>query len=217
MFRIVLLVLFLVPSLSLAADIHVSTTKAPAKIDILVADFTKDGNFTDPEGRHKAMADIFQHDLEFSGLFRVIRVADAGTEKVKWREMGPPFVFIGSYSTDGRDIWIEGKLYNAATGDLIFSKKYDRGVSIMRQRVHQLADHVTFQLTGEKGIATSKIAFISDATGSKELYVMDYDGHNIRQITFDKSIATLPKWSSDGSYLLFTTYRRGVADLAWIS
>lgn len=212
------LVLFLlVPALAMARDIHVSTTKAPAKIDILVPDFKREGNFIDPEARDKRMADILQHDLEFSGLFRVVRVADAGTDKQKWRDMGPPFIFLGSYSTDGREIWIEGKLYNAATGDLIFSNKHDKGVSLMRQRTHQLADHVIFQLTGEKGIATSRIAFTSDATGSKELYVMDYDGHNIRQLTFDKSIAMLPKWSQDGSYILFTTFRRGVTDLAWIS
>lgn len=216
--RHLFLVFFLLlPSLAMARDIQVSTTKAPAKIDILVPDFKREGNFIDPEARDKRMADIIQHDLEFTGLFRVVRMADAGTDKQKWRDMGPPFILVGSYSTDGREIWIEGKLHNTATGEVVLSKKYDKGVSLLRQRVHQLADQVTFQLTGEKGLATSRIAFISDATGSKELYIMDYDGHNIRQITFDKSIAMLPKWSQDSSYILFTTFRRGVTDLAWIS
>lgn len=212
-----LLLVLLLPTTSLGADIRVSTTKSAAKTDILITDFKKNGNFIDPENRDKKMAEIIQNDLEFSGLFRVVRVTDSGLDLKKMREIGPQFAFMGSYSTDGKDIWIEGKLYDTTTGDTLLTRKFDRGASLMRQRVHQLADAVTFQITGEKGIATSKIAFISDATKSKELYIMDYDGYNIRRLTYDNSITMLPKWAPDGSYILFTSFKRGVADLAWIT
>src|SRR2546422_7940601 len=41
---------------------------------------------------------------------------------------------------------------------------------------------------------------------TKELAVMDYDGYNARQLTFDKSISVRPRWSPDGHKIIYTSY-----------
>ena len=54
-----------------------------------------------------------------------------------------------------------------------------------------------------------KIYFISNRTGTKELWVMDYDGTNQRQLTHSRSINIMPGVSPDGTLLAYTSFRTG--------
>ena len=45
-----------------------------------------------------------------------------------------------------------------------------------RHTVHQFTNDLIETLTGQKGIALSKVAFVADRTGHKEIYTCDYDG-----------------------------------------
>jgi len=67
-------------------------------------------------------------------------------------------------------------------------------------RAHQFADEIIGKLSGGlPGIASTQITFVSSRGGSKEIWVMDYDGSNQRQLTTLKSIALTPRWSPDAS------------------
>jgi TolB protein len=62
------------------------------------------------------------------------------------------------------------------------------------------------------GIATlsgTKIYFVSDRTGSKEIWSMDYDGSNPRQLTRYGTITGQPAVSADGKLFAFMTYAGG--------
>jgi len=53
-----------------------------------------------------------------------------------------------------------------------------------------------------------KIAFVSDRSGSYEIWTIDADGTNLRQVTFTGIPGTsFPLWSPDGKQLLFRTNR----------
>jgi TolB protein len=69
------------------------------------------------------------------------------------------------------------------------------------------------QLSGEPGPFDTRIAFISNRSGSKELYVMDYDGHNVRRLTSTNSINLVPSWSPDGGLLAFVSFMERNPDL----
>ena len=55
----------------------------------------------------------------------------------------------------------------------------------------------------------TQIYFVSDRTGHKEIWSMDPDGSNQKQITHFKSISIMPAVSPDGTKLAFTTFARG--------
>lgn len=57
---------------------------------------------------------------------------------------------------------------------------------------------------GAKSLAGSQIYFVSDRTGTKEIWAMDYDGSNQRQITRDRAISFMPAISQDNTMLAFT-------------
>ena len=77
----------------------------------------------------------------------------------------------------------------------------------VRKFAHQFADEIISKLSGGvPGIAATQIAFIHGNTGSKELWVMDYDGANQHELTSLHSVALTPRWSPDSSRIAFTCF-----------
>ena len=62
---------------------------------------------------------------------------------------------------------------------------------------------------GATSLFGTKIYFVSDRTGHKEVWSMDPDGSNQKQITSFKSISIMPAASPDGSKIAFTSFARG--------
>ena len=80
-----------------------------------------------------------------------------------------------------------------------------------RRLAHEYAADILKQFGGQS-LAGSKIYFVSDrggASGTKELWVMDFDGQNQRQLTKFNSVSTMPAVSPDHNRLAFTTFAKG--------
>jgi TolB protein len=65
------------------------------------------------------------------------------------------------------------------------------------------------QQFGAKSLAGTKIYFVSDRSGAKEIWSMDYDGSNQRRLTQYNSTSSMPAVSPDGKMFAFTTYAGG--------
>ena len=71
-----------------------------------------------------------------------------------------------------------------------------------------IADQVVEALTGTRGVSATEIAFISDRTGTRELFVMSADGRNQRPATRVNSLKMFPEWMPDGSAILYIAYAK---------
>ncbi len=200
-----------------AAEVYVTGRKAPSKISILVPDFIREGAFKDPENRDSKMADILADDLNFSGYFEAKRVKEVLGDPATWASLDVQNIMQGSYSTDGREIQLKCRLVDVRGGTAILLKTYPNALLVMREKVHEVSDDVIFNLTGEKGISRTRVAFVSDMTGNTELYVSDYDGYNVLRMTRQGGVCLLPSWSPSGNYITFTSYKRMNPDLWWIN
>jgi TolB protein len=108
-----------------------------------------------------------------------------------------------------------GWLYNTSQPEpasaQVFGKTYlgsldEQGA---RQVAHEFAADILRQFGGVS-LAGTKIYFVSEREpGVKEIWVMDPDGSNQRQITHYNSVSTMPAVSPDGRILAFTTYAKG--------
>ncbi len=105
---------------------------------------------------------------------------------------------------------LEGQVSDPA-GKVLFRRAYG-GTNLVRLS-QQFADDVVEAISGMPGIASSRIAFVSNQTGKKELYLCDYDGGNVRPLTRDNSISVSPAFSPDGRKLAYTGYLNGYADV----
>ena len=100
----------------------------------------------------------------------------------------------------------QGYLYDVKTRQQLLTARLSGNA---REMAHQFADQIVKLLTGQDGIAASKIAFIRN----REVHVMDYDGYGSRPFTRDGSIALFPSWSPDGKWLAYVSYRSGYPNI----
>ncbi len=123
----------------------------------------------------------------------------------------------GELTFQGRELILEGRLYDVATARPVGEpKRYIAEPAALRAMVHRWADEIVYRLTGERGIAQSRIAYVTVREGgARELYVMDADGHGAEMVTANRSTNLSPRWSPDGKALAYTSYRDGNPDL-WI-
>jgi TolB protein len=135
---------------------------------------------------------IVENDLTLSGYFKL-----GGT--------GSSFTAHGSASGNS----LQGQVVDHS-GGTVLSKSY---AGTARENAHAFANDIVETLTGHKGIAGSKVAFIATRSGHKEVYVADCDGSNVRQLTHDNTISVHPSLSADGRRLAYTGYQSGYADV----
>lgn len=112
------------------------------------------------------------------------------------------YVLTGS-SVGGR---ISGRLAEAG-GKPIFSRTY--AAPGIRENVLALVDDVIFAVTGKPGVALSRIAFVSDISGSKQVFLCGPEGEEVQQVTSQRNAAVSPSLAPDGSLIAYTTYRSG--------
>ena len=111
-------------------------------------------------------------------------------------------------------------MYDSKTREQLLGRRYTvSDPSMIRQVAHQVADQIVYQLSSgaSRGVAQTQIAFSSLKGHSKEIYVMGYDGTNVRTITANGGINKFPEWAIDNSKLVFITklLRRSAWEL-WI-
>ncbi|MBI3472226.1 MAG: PD40 domain-containing protein [Candidatus Solibacter usitatus] len=129
--------------------------------------------------------------------------------------VGASHLAFGYAATQGDQLVLSGWLYdvsqpNVSSAQLI-GKRYLGPVSAAGAKTvaHEFAADIIKQFGGET-LLNSKIYFISDRTGSKEVWSMDPDGSSQKQFTSYKSTCTTPAVSLDGTKIAFTTYARGI-------
>ncbi len=118
------------------------------------------------------------------------------------------------YSADDKKWTLEAYAYETINGNPVVRVKIT-GDNV-RALAHRFSDKLVSHFTGEKGLAETKIAYLSNQTGSKEIYLMDYDGENIMRTTSDQSIILSPRWSSDAAQIGYTSYRHGTPDIYFL-
>lgn len=170
----------------------------------------------------KTFHDVLWADLDYSGIVDMVSPSfyptsdpsQPGELKAADWAAAPAnayMVAFGNLSTDSTGLAVAGYLADVhnPTAPLALQKIY-RGAATddgARQLAHQFADDIVTVLSGGlPGIAQTHIAYVSASSGTKEIYEMDYDGANQRQLTHLKSISLTPRWSPDGTRIVFTCY-----------
>ncbi len=130
-----------------------------------------------------------------------------------WAKAGASYLLAGSAYEDAAGVALEALLVATANGDRILGKTIHGPKTSLRQIAHRLSDEVVLALTGKPGIAQSRVAFSNDSTGHREIYIADYDGAGLTRLTHDRSLDLLPRFSPDGRFLVYTSYKNKNPDL----
>lgn len=139
------------------------------------------------------------------------QAAEQGVSVIVWGKAGM------KNGDKDSDVTMDGYVYDAGNDEVVGGKRYVGSPSVVRLMAHRFADELVFRYTGEPGIARTKIAYVSEQGSARELFVMDYDGYDPRQLTADGFLNLMPRWSPDRRFLVFTAYRnRNTQDIDMI-
>ena len=217
----VLLACCLVSSVAGAQDwVKTGTSLGVAQVRLAVADFKPATNDPANAALLKTFNDTLWNDLDVSGVvelvsksFYPLQVPGQPPEVnfLAWNAPPPNAAMLafGNLGVAGGRLTVQGWLFDVKNiqSPQILGKQYPDAASDAAARVmaHKFADEIIFRLGGGiQGIAETQIYFVSDRSGHKEIWAMDYDGSNQHQITHLGSIALSPRISPDGSRLAFS-------------
>ena len=167
------------------------------------------------------------NDLTLSGFFKVItyptlpptlqrKEGISGSVVLQeWTAGGGEILLAGEVSahSDPLDISVTFHLFDLVEEKHLVGKQYEGSVQLIRHMAHRIADEVVLQVTGERGVHTTKVAYVVAQGQSKEITTADFDGANIRPITQNQSINISPAWTPDGKKIAFTSYLKRNPDL----
>ncbi len=164
-------------------------------------------------------------DLEVSGYFaiqgpadfRVLQLSgDPARDAEQYRSLGNEILLLGDVRAEGERLVFEGRLFDLQSGQGILAKRYRGSFAVARRIGHTFADEVIRYLTGGRGLGLTSIAFTSDRTGHKEIWVMDWDGSAPRRLTGHKSTSMSPAWEASGAGLAYTSFFNGPPSIYYV-
>ena len=219
---LVVALLFVLAATSSAQDwIRTGTGLGVEKVRLAASDFkpsTQDAKNTD---LLKTFNDTLWNDLDQAGIFDLVSKSfyplqvPGQASEVNFSAWGSPppnasMLAFGNLGAAADKVTVQGWLYdlkNQASPQVLGKQYNDAATSdAVRVIAHKFADEIIFRLGGGiQGIAESKLYFVSDRSGHKEIWMMDYDGANQQQITHLGSISLSPRISPDGSRLAFSS------------
>jgi TolB protein len=212
---------FSTPPLTAQDWLYTGTNMGAQKIRLAAADFKPVGG--DPQlSPLKAVFDsTLFNDLSNAGIFDMVSkslapqsMPGSPQEMVLGQWSAAPanatMVAFGAISATNGRLAVYGWLFDASatTNPQVLAQQYNEQASedMARTVAHRFADAIIQRLGGGiDGICETKIYFVSNRTGSKEIWVMDYDGANQHAVTHLGTISMSPRVSPDNSRIAFSS------------
>jgi TolB protein len=106
---------------------------------------------------------------------------------------------------------VEGRVLDRIRKTQILGNRYQGGS--LRSQAHAFADDIVQKITGKPGVSRTKIAFIGENGGRREIFVSDYDGANAHAATQDNVDVVTPAWGPDARKLFYASRKSGYLDI----
>ena len=207
--------------------IRTGTGLGVEKIRLAVPDFKLVTTDTGSQNLAMTFNVTLWNDLQQAGIFDIVGksfypMAPPGTpQEVRLADWDQPppnagMLAFGNIAAQGGYLNVQGWLFDVknAQSPQVLGKQYREEANDGNARLiaHRFADEIIFRLGGGvPGIAETKIYFISNRSGAKEVWQMDYDGANQKQITHNGTFALSPHVSPDGTRIAYS----GVSNGSW--
>ncbi len=207
--------------------IRTGTGLGVEKIRLAAADFKQITTDSGTNNLATTFNTTLQNDLQNAGIFEMVSRSfwptslPGAPQEVHLSDWSSPppnanMLAFGNLGVQSGYLSVQGWLFDTHNTQTpqVLGKQYREQATDENARLiaHRFADEIIFRLGGGiQGIAETHIYFVNNRGGSKEIWQMDYDGANEKQLTHLGSIALSPHVSPDGSRVAFS----GVTKEGW--
>jgi len=204
--------------------VHTGSGLGNARIRLAASDFKSVGADAQTPALKATFDSTLFNDLQNAGIFDMVsksfspQGAPGSPQEINLAQWSADpanasMVAFGALSAANGRLTVYGWLDDTrnTANPQVLGKQYNEAASeeMARTVAHRFADEIILRLGGGvNGIAETKIYFISSRIGSKEVWVMDYDGQNQHAVTHLGTVSLSPRISPDNSRLAFSSLGR---------
>jgi TolB protein len=159
---------------------------------------------------------IVEQDLSRSGRFRSLFVGGVSplpTEMSQvnfadWRSRLADAMVIGeTLRLPGDRFEVRFRLLDVVKQSQIGGIAFTLTAAQTRLTAHKMADFIYEKLTGERGVFSTRIAYVVKQGSRFELRVADADGHGAQAILISPEPIVSPVWSPDGTRMAYVSFQ----------
>ena len=210
---IIIFPVYLFAEIQIEVDV---SAKNKQKIPIYIVKFAEKNKSDELAGINNEIFNTILNDLNFSEDFKIYK-----NDKSSFLDFTLPNTLVklfknAEYVIEGEigymlndEIYVKVKIYDLFLKQYKLFKNYYGNKKFNKRIAHKISNDILEKLTDEKGIFTDKILYVSNKTGNKEIYIMDYDGKGSHPLTANHSVNIAPEVFGDNLY--FTSFLKGNA------
>lgn len=166
----------------------------------------------------KRFTDVLKADLTNAALFdvkggTVLAASDENIDFDDLFEKGVDYMVTGQFQSNSDQTTFAVRVFDIKQETPVLGRNYNVSSGNVRYAAHGFASLIMKQLTGIDGFFESKIAFVLGSNQTRNLFLMDYDGNNVSQLTNHSSLLLSPDCSRDGAKIIFNSDKKWDQDL----
>ncbi len=217
----VLFFLFLLPVNSYS-KVYINIYAAKIKkVRVAVTDFKNISKRGQHQNIASNIAHIIRHDLSVIGYFSVVdpllylenpQYAPISANKIDfadWSILNAQYLINGTYKIKNGKIQISANFISVYSRKLLLTEIFKGRINQYRYMANKFSDEIVKFLSGKKGPFTTKIFFVGERDGVKNIFMMNFGGHRVRKITNNRSINIFPSPSPGGRSVAYISFKDG--------
>ncbi len=165
----------------------------------------------------QSINEVVTGDLQRSGLFRLVDPSGksphvpAEVSYPDWEVRGAQALAIGTVAVQGGRIEARFRLLDVVKQTELIAQAVSANESQIRAIGHRIADLIYEKLTGDRGVFSTRIAYVNRLGKRYSMIVADSDGYNEQIVLAQDEPIMSPAWSPDGSQLAYVSFETGHA------